>query len=76
MDTIVNYISAHPAVITLFVIFVVIMLLYFVLKQFFKLLLVAVFILMAVGGYYYFKDPDKAALKIKQSIATRLLLVN
>ena len=28
------------------------------------------FILMAVGGYYYFKEPDKTAEKIKQSIET------
>jgi hypothetical protein len=70
MDEIVNYISAHPAVIALLVILVVITLLYFVLKQFFKLLLVALFVLMAVGGYYYFKEPDKTALRIKQSIDT------
>jgi len=70
MDEIVNYISTHPAVITLLVIFVVIILLYFVLKQFFKLFLIALFILMAVGGYYYFKEPDKTAARIKQSIDT------
>jgi energy-coupling factor transporter transmembrane protein EcfT len=70
MDAIIDYISAHPAVITLLVIFVVIVLLYFVLKQFFKLLLVALFILMAVGGYYYFKEPNKTAQRIKKSIDT------
>ena len=70
MDEIVNYISAHPAIITLLVIVVVITLLYFILKQFIKLLLVALFILMAVGGYYYFKEPDKTAERIKQSIDT------
>ena len=70
MDTIINYISAHPSVITLLVIFVVIILLYFIFKQFIKLLLVALVILMAVGGYYYFKEPDKTAEKIKQSIET------
>ena len=70
MDAIIDYISAHPSVITLLVIFVVIMLLYFVFKQFIKLLMVALFILMAVGGYYYFKEPDKTAARIKQSIDT------
>ena len=70
MDTIVNYISAHPSVITLLVIFVVLMLLYFILKQFIKMLLVALVILMAVGGYYYFKDSDKTSERIKQSIQT------
>ena len=70
MDTIVNYISAHPSVITMLVIFVVIVILYFIFKQFIKLLLIIVFILMAVGGYYYLKEPDKTAEKIKQSIET------
>jgi Zn-dependent protease with chaperone function len=70
MDTIVNYISAHPSVITMLVIFVVIVILYFIFKQFIKLLLVALVILMAVGGYYYLKEPDKTAERIKQSIDT------
>jgi Ca2+/Na+ antiporter len=70
MDTIVNYISAHPSVITMFVIFVVIVILYFIFKQFIKLLLVALVILMAVSGYYYLKEPDKTAERIKQSIDT------
>ena len=70
MDEIVNYISAHPAVITLLVIVVVITLLYFILKQFIKLLMVALFILMAVGGYYYFKEPDKTAERVKLSMDT------
>jgi Ca2+/Na+ antiporter len=70
MDAIVNYISAHPSVVTLVVIFVVIMLLYFILKQFIKMLLIALFILMAVGGYYYFKDPGKTSEKVKQSVET------
>ncbi len=70
MDAITNYISTHPAVVTLLVIFVIIVLLYFILKQFIKLLLVALIILMAVGGYYYFKEPDKTAIRIKQSIET------
>lgn len=70
MDAITDYISAHPAVITLLVVFVVIILLYFILKQFIKLLLVVLFILMAFGGYYYFKEPDKTAERIKQSVDT------
>jgi len=70
MDTIVNYISAHPAVITLAVIFVVILLLYFILKQFIKILMVALLIIMAVGGYYYLKEPGKTSERIKQSIQT------
>jgi hypothetical protein len=70
MDEIVNYISTHPAVITLLVVFVVIILLYFILKQFIKLFLVALFVLMAVGGYYYFQEPDKTAQRIKHSVDT------
>lgn len=70
MDTVTNYISAHPSVITLLVIFVVIILIYFVLKQFIKLLVVMLIILMAAGGYYFFKEPDKTTERIKQSIDT------
>ena len=70
MDEIVNYISAHPAVITMLVIFVVITLLYFILKQFIKLFMIALFILVAIGGYYYFKEPDKTAERIKLSMNT------
>ena len=70
MDSIVNYISVHPAVVTLLVVFVVLMFLYFILKQFIKLLLVGLVILMAAGGYYYFKEPDKTAERVKQSVDT------
>jgi len=70
MDAIVNYISAHPSMITLVVIFVAIMLLYFILKQFIKMLLIALFILMVVGGYYYFKEPGKTSERVKQSMET------
>jgi hypothetical protein len=70
MEEIISYISAHPAAVTLLVILVVIILIYFIFKQFFKLLLIALFILMAIGGYYYFKEPDKTAERIKQSIDT------
>ena len=70
MDTITNYISAHPAVITLLVILVVIILIYFIVKKFIVLLIVTMFILMAAGGYHYFKEPDKTALRIKQSTDT------
>jgi hypothetical protein len=70
MDTIINYILAHPAVITLFVIFVVIIFLYFIFKQFIKLVVVMLVILMAAGGYFYLQEPDKTALRIKQSTDT------
>jgi predicted neutral ceramidase superfamily lipid hydrolase len=70
MDEILNYISAHPAVITLLVVVVVITLLYFILKQFIKLLLVTLLILMVVGGYYYLKEPGQTAERIKLSMDT------
>lgn len=70
MDIIIDYMSAHPAAITLIVILVVIFLLYLILKQLIKFFLVVLFVLMAVGGFYYFKDSDKTAEKIKNSVDT------
>lgn len=66
MDTIAEYISSHPAVLTIIVIFVVIIILHFIFKQFIKLALVILLIVMAVVGFYYIQDPDK----IKKTIDT------
>ena len=68
MDIITDYMAAHPAAITLAVIFVVIFLLYLIMKQFIKFFLVVLLVLMAAGGFYYFKDSDKTAEKIKNSV--------
>jgi Ca2+/Na+ antiporter len=58
MDAITEYISAHPAVLTILIVFVVMVILYFVFKQFIKLALVILLIIIVAIGFYSFKDPD------------------
>ena len=64
MDKILEYLSAHPAILTAIIVFVVIVILYFIFKQFVKLALVLLLIAIAAGGYYYFQDPNKMKGKI------------
>jgi Ca2+/Na+ antiporter len=66
MDAITGYISAHPAVLTILIVFVVMVILYFVFKQLIKLALVILLIVLAVVGFYYIKDPDT----VKKAIDT------
>ena len=68
MDAITGYISAHPAVLVMIVIFIIILILHFIFKNLIKLALIMLFILLAATGYYYFKDPDKMPEKIEKSI--------
>ncbi len=70
MDAITDYIAGHPAMLIMIIVFVIIFILYFIFRRFIKLILVFLFILMAVAGYYYFKDPNKTAEKIKNTIDT------
>ena len=70
MSSITEYLSAHPAIITLVVIFVIILILYFIFKQFIKLVLIMLMIVLAVAGYFYFQNPDKMAERIKLTVDT------
>ena len=68
MDAITGYISAHPAVLVIIVIFIIILFLHFLFKNLIRLALIMLFILLAASGFYYFKDPDKMPEKIEKSI--------
>ena len=68
MDAITGYISAHPGVLIMIVVFIIILILHFVFKSLFKLALILLIVLLAASGYYYFKDPDKMPEKIEKSI--------
>ncbi|PKN71564.1 MAG: hypothetical protein CVU54_00645 [Deltaproteobacteria bacterium HGW-Deltaproteobacteria-12] len=68
MDTIMEYLSAHPMILKGIVIFAAVIILYFIFKQFIKLALVLLIIVLAVAGYYYFQDPHKMPEKVKNSI--------
>ena len=70
MDAIMEYLSSHPAMLTVLVIFAVIIILYFIFKQFVKLALVLLLIVLAAAGYYYFQNPNKMSEKVKESIGT------
>ncbi|HPK54055.1 MAG TPA: hypothetical protein PK114_06300 [Smithellaceae bacterium] len=70
MDSIKEYLLAHPAILAALIIFVVIIVLYFIFKQLIKVALVLLLIALAVAGYYYFQDPDKVSAKVKKSIET------
>jgi glucan phosphoethanolaminetransferase (alkaline phosphatase superfamily) len=70
MDTITGYLSAHPAILTMIVIFAVIIILYFVFKQFIKLALILLLIALAFAAYYYVQDPNKMTEKVTKSIET------
>ena len=68
MDAINGYLSAHPAVFVIIVIFLIVLILHFIFKNLIRLVLILLFILLAASGYYYFKDPDKMPEKIEKSI--------
>jgi cell shape-determining protein MreC len=68
MDAITGYISAHPGVLIMIVVFIIILILHFVFKSLIKLALIMLLILLAASGYYYLKDPDKMPEKIDKSI--------
>jgi hypothetical protein len=68
MDTIISYISAHPAVLVISVILIIILLLHFIFKSLIKLVLVMLFIVLAAFGYYSFTDPAKMPEKVKESV--------
>ena len=70
MGSITEYLSAHPAIITLLIVFVIILILYFVFRQFIKLALIMLMIVLAVAGYFYFQNPDKMAERIKLTADT------
>jgi glucan phosphoethanolaminetransferase (alkaline phosphatase superfamily) len=70
MDAIMEYLSSHPAMLTMLVIFAVIIILYFIFKKFIKLVLVLLLIVLAAAGYYYFQNPNKMSEKVKESIDT------
>ena len=68
MDAITGYLSTHPIVFVIGIIFIIVLILHFIFKNLIKLALVILFILLAVSGFYYFKDPDKMPEKIEKSI--------
>ena len=68
MDAITGYISAHPALLVLGVIFIILLLLNLVFKSIMKLVLVILFILLAAFGYYSFKEPGTMQDKINKSV--------
>jgi hypothetical protein len=68
MDAITGYLSAHPAVLVIIVIFLIMLILHFIFKSLIKMALIMLFVLLAASGYYYFKDPDNMPEKIVKSI--------
>ncbi|ESP62853.1 hypothetical protein SMITH_587 [Smithella sp. ME-1] len=68
MDAITGYISAHPGVLVMIVVFIIILIVHFIFKSLIKSALIFLLFLLAVSGYYYLKDPDKMPEKIDQSI--------
>lgn len=72
MDTITEYLSAHPAMFKFIVIFALIIILYFIFKQFLKLSLFLLLVVLVIAGYYYFQDPNKMPERVKKSIDTMM----
>jgi predicted membrane protein len=70
MEEIINYISAHPLLITTVVFLVTIFLLNFIFKSLFKIILIGLAILMATVGYFYMTDPQKVPEPVKEMVET------
>lgn len=68
MDAITGYISAHPGVLVMIVVFIIILIAHFIFKSLIKSVLIFLLLLLALSGYYYLKDPGKMPEKIDQSI--------
>jgi len=68
MDAITGYLSTHPIVFVIGVIFIIILILHFIFKNLIKLVLIIFFVLLVAFGHDYFKDPATIAKKIKESV--------
>ena len=68
MDAITGYLSAHPIVFVIGVIFIIVLILHFIFKNLMKLVLIMFFVLLVAFGYDYFKDPATLSKKIKGSV--------
>jgi hypothetical protein len=70
MEEITGYLTAHPAVFKMMVIFALVIIAYFIFKQFLKLSLILLLIVLAIAGYHYFKNPQKMSENVQKSIDT------
>jgi hypothetical protein len=68
MDAITGYLSAHPAVLVIGVIFIIVLILHFIFKNLIKLVLIIFFVLLVAFGHDYFKDPATISKIIKESV--------
>ena len=68
MDSIAGYLSAHPIVFVIGVIFIIVLILHFIFKTLIKLVLIIFFVLLVAFGHSYFKDPATILKKIKESV--------
>ena len=68
MDAMTGYLSAHPAVLVIGVIFIIVLILHFIFKNLIKLVLIIFFVLLVAFGHDYFKDPATISKIIKESV--------
>ena len=68
MDAITGYLSAHPIVFVIGVIFIIILILHFIFKNLIKLVLIMFFVLLVAFGHDYFKDPATISKIMKESV--------
>jgi hypothetical protein len=68
MDVITGYLSAHPIVFVIGVIFIIVLILHFIFKNLIKLVLIIFVVLLVAFGHDYFKDPATISKKIKESV--------
>ncbi|MBN1366150.1 MAG: hypothetical protein JW976_15200 [Syntrophaceae bacterium] len=67
MDSITNYILAHPAIFGIAVALIAALFLLFSLKSIFKMVLIILVILLAISGFYYIKDMGAPSGKTRES---------
>jgi len=58
MEAITGFITEHPSLMIMLLIFLTIMLLYFIFKKLIKMILILMLVLFAVGGFFIIKDPN------------------
>jgi hypothetical protein len=68
MDAITGYLSSHPIVLVISVVFIIILILHFIFKNLIKLVIIIFFVLLVAFGHDYFKDPATILKKVKETV--------
>jgi len=68
MEAIFEYVTNHPTVLKILIIFILIVVAYFIFKQFLKLSFLLLLIALAGAVYHYYNYPQKMSEDVRKSV--------